>query len=964
MASFFDPAVFVITADATAALATFKEVDASLADMSASADTAGASLTNVEKASKLSGAAMAAVGVAAVGLAKYAIDAATQTQVAFSRLDQALQNTGNSSEATKKQMEGVADAATNLGFKATDAATALGTLVTATGSTKDAQQLMGTAMDYARYKGIDLGTAATTLARATQGSAVAFKALGITLDTHLPKQEAINKAMDEFQQKVQGQASAYMKTFAGQMSELSANAEKLAAKVGDVLIPIIDDVIKFFKTFGNEILIVGGAILTVMAAFKAYEIVMNVFKAAQIVYIAVTTGMAAAQTALTFATEGGEVATASMTVAQWALNAALDANPIGLVVIAVAALAAGFIVLWNHSKTFRDIVIAVAKAGVEAFGWIVGAVGDVVMAIVKLEEGPLKAILGAFSHLPIVGGAAKSALKDISTATNDVGNFFQDTKKSIDGFGNSLDSLANKKIELPGFGGSSSSSTDTSDSSYNLDNYTGGTASSSKAATAAAKRAAEIKKYNDQIVTLQDDMDKDLKDRQDKMTAAQQTFDDAKLAATTAFQNTSQDLTTTYNDAMTAAQTAKDDADLAAQTAYQDAATKAQQDFQDKSATALKNYNDQVASLQQQAADQATKLQQDAATKQQDIVNQSIALLTNAWAQATNTDVGSMFTGGANTASSLLTSLQTQLASIQQLQTDAGKLAGAGYTQAFIQQVLALGPSVGDQMAQQLLNASPATQSAIQSTFSDIQSVSADGLDSLAQQMNSGGVLATQALTNQYNQVTTDLQTALAANQTALNDSLATAQTTYNQALADAQTALDNAMESAADTRDKALTSAQDTYNKAVTSASNTLNNGMVVANDTLTKALTSATDTFNKSVASISQTTMNQLDALQTKIEATAAAIASLGGNTSTATGLESQINALTGGAGNTQDNQTAADQAAAINYNVQVNGYDLSDPNATAQALTTMISNGQTQGVSLTPVVIAGGGKGMVTM
>ena len=95
-----------------------------------------------------------------------------------------------------------------------------------------------------------------------------------------------------------------------------------------------------------------------------------------------------------------------------------------------------------------------------------------------------------------------------------------------------------------------------------------------------------------------------------------------------------------------------------------------------------------------------------------------------------------------------------------------------------------------------------------------------------------------------------------------------------------------------------------------------------------------------------------------------TAAAIASLGGNTSTATGLESQINALTGGAGNTQNNQTAADQAAAINYNVQVNGYDLSDPNATAQALTTMISNGQTQGVSLTPVVIAGGGKGMVTM
>lgn len=961
MASFFDPAVFVITADATAALATFKEVDASLGQMSASADTAGASLTNVEKASKLSGVALAAVGVAAVGLAKYAIDAATQTQVAFTRLDQALQNTGNASAATEKQMQGVADSATNFGFKATDAATALGTLVTATGSTSDAQQLLGTAMDYARYKGIDLGTAATTLARATQGSAVAFKALGITLDTSLPKQEAINKAMDEFQQKVSGQASAYMKTFAGQMSELSANAEKFAADIGDVLIPIIDDVIKFFKDFGNEILIVGGAILTAMAAFKAYQIAMDLFKAAQIVYIAVTTGMAAAQTALTFATEAGTDASKAMTVVQAALNAVMDANPIGLVVIAITALAAAFIVAWNHSATFRDIVIEVGKAGVEAFGWVVGAIGDVVTAIMNLTDGPLKTILGALSHLPIVGGAAKDALKAIGDGTKDVGNFFDNTKKSIDGMASSLDSLSNKKIELPGMGGSSSSSTDTSSSAYNLDNYTGANTGATKAAAAATKRAAEIKKYNDQIVTLQDDMDKDLQDRQDKMTAAQQTFDDAKTAAQTAFQNTSQDLQSKYNDAMTAAQTAKDDADLAAQTAYQDAATKAQQAYQDASTKALTDYNNNVASLQQQAADQATKLQQDAATKQQDIVNQSISLLTNAWAQATNTDVGSMFTGGANTASSLLTSLQTQLTSIQQLQTDAGKLAGAGYTQAFIQQVLALGPSVGDQMAQQLLNASPATQSAIQSTFSDIQSVSADGLDSLAQQMNSGGVLATQALTNQYNQVTTDLQTALAANQTALNASLATAQTTYNTALADAQTALDSAMQSAANTRDNALTAAQDTYNKAVTSATNTLNDGMTVANDTLTKALTSATDTFNKSVASISQTTMTQLDALQTKIETTAAAIAALGGNTSAANNLASSIGAVTGTTNGSGAQISAADQAASVNYNVQINGYSLTDPNATAQTLMATIQNGQTQGVPVTTTML-GGGKGLV--
>jgi phage-related protein len=42
-----------------------------------------------------------------------------------------------------------------------------------------------------------------------------------------------------------------------------------------------------------------------------------------------------------------------------ALNLAMDANPIGLVVAAIAALAAGFIYAYNHSETFRQIVLTV-----------------------------------------------------------------------------------------------------------------------------------------------------------------------------------------------------------------------------------------------------------------------------------------------------------------------------------------------------------------------------------------------------------------------------------------------------------------------------------------------------------------------------------------------------------------------------------------------------------------------------
>ena len=57
----------------------------------------------------------------------------------------------------------------------------------------------------------------------------------------------------------------------------------------------------------------------------------------------------AAQTIWTVATKGA-------TAAQWLFNAAMAANPITLIIIAVIALGVGLVVLWKKSETFRDIV--------------------------------------------------------------------------------------------------------------------------------------------------------------------------------------------------------------------------------------------------------------------------------------------------------------------------------------------------------------------------------------------------------------------------------------------------------------------------------------------------------------------------------------------------------------------------------------------------------------------------------
>ncbi|MDO3058474.1 MULTISPECIES: phage tail tape measure protein [Mycobacteriaceae] len=65
--------------------------------------------------------------------------------------------------------------------------------------------------------------------------------------------------------------------------------------------------------------------------------------------------------AFNLATNAIKIATTAWAAAQWLLNAALTANPIGLIVAGVAALAAGLIYAYKHSETFRRIVDAAWK---------------------------------------------------------------------------------------------------------------------------------------------------------------------------------------------------------------------------------------------------------------------------------------------------------------------------------------------------------------------------------------------------------------------------------------------------------------------------------------------------------------------------------------------------------------------------------------------------------------------------
>lgn len=119
----------------------------------------------------------------------------------------------------------------------------------------------------------------------------------------------------------------------------------------------------------------GQMLSTATAAVKAFTIA----KWAEIKALVVSTAAAVKNTAATVLSSGANirltaaiiatavaqkaVAVASniWTVAQWALNAALTANPVGVVIMAIAALVAAVVLAYKNSETFRNICDQVWK---------------------------------------------------------------------------------------------------------------------------------------------------------------------------------------------------------------------------------------------------------------------------------------------------------------------------------------------------------------------------------------------------------------------------------------------------------------------------------------------------------------------------------------------------------------------------------------------------------------------------
>ena len=242
-------------------------------------------------------------------------------------------------------------------------------------------------------------------------------------------QYAVQAATSEGGQFYNGMLEA-SQTFSGRMSTLKDNVAALTgeltsglfAALGDLVVKLNDVVTSFLDSdekmaqLKDTIGIATSVVAAAGAAFLAYKGYVALATAAEVAHTVATTAMTAANAA-------AEAGATGLALAQAALNAVISANPVALLVSALAALATGLVTAYKTSETFRNTVNSafstVKNIAQSAIGTVVDWINDLVAKI----EGAAAALTNLKNGI----GAAADAY---NTAYNNAINNYNQRKSA------------------------------------------------------------------------------------------------------------------------------------------------------------------------------------------------------------------------------------------------------------------------------------------------------------------------------------------------------------------------------------------------------------------------------------------------------------------------------------------------------------------------------------------------------
>jgi len=213
-----------------------------------------------------------------------------------------------------------------------------------------------------------------------------------------------------------GQADAYAASAPGQMAIVGDSFGELGEEVGSAFLPLLKELITIVRGVTDVLTENSGAV-------KAVAIVIGVLAAG---ILAANVAIAAYNAIMTAV----RIATTAWTVAQTALNVVLSLNPIGIVIIAITALIAAFVLAYQNSETFRNIVDGVFKAvvgfvqtAVATISRVIGTLADILSAPFKALEGVVRTVMDTVTGLVQAAvGVINGILDGIRGAIDTVAN--------------------------------------------------------------------------------------------------------------------------------------------------------------------------------------------------------------------------------------------------------------------------------------------------------------------------------------------------------------------------------------------------------------------------------------------------------------------------------------------------------------------------------------------------------------
>jgi hypothetical protein len=891
------PILVQIQADVTSLKQGLAQAEAAIKGVDDNVKVASTGMSNFS--SKLKGVA-STLGVAFAGtqIAAFAKD----TIMAASNMAESLSKVrvvfGDGAAAVEAWGKTAADSMGISNQAALEAAGTYGNLFQAFGLGQGQAQDMSMSLvqlagDMASFNNTSIDDAITALRSGLSGETEPLKKFGVAMNEARLKTEALSLGLIKSTSdaltpaaKAQAAYALIMKDTAlaqgdyARTSDGTANTMKtLQAKMEDAKVALGDALMPAFKGL-LAVLKIAIPLLTKLGIFfqnnqdeiKAFAIALGIGSVAWGVYTLVVK---------------------RATIAQKLLNLAQKMNPIGLIVVAVALLAAGLVKLWKNSETFRNVIITVGKAGLMAFASIIPMVGKVGEAVLKFLMTPLKLVLGALSKLPGVGKYAKTGLDLLNKGLDGVSDFADKAAAKANDLIKTLDNVGKAKAKVEKNVSTTTKGGKTTTTTTEVD-----AKALEKAAKAEQKRLDKLKDYQKDVEDIYKDMNEVITEAQEKSQEALEARNERMAEAQERYNETVADLNKQYAESIADAEERAAEQRADAQENYRKAETEAKKRFASQQIQIAKQYNDKVADLekalqnklkdiQESANTKRAELTQKAAEKQAGIIQQSMDRLRSAFASKTGFNLGEAMAGGKS-ADALLTDLKSKLAAAKELQANAAALAGMGYSQTFIEQVVKNGPEAGNKIAEALKAASPDATKELQSLYGQVETISETGLDALAATMNAGGKLATSELMEAYTQVATDLKVSLTEVDKQMQDGLAEAQAAYAAAMTEAKaerdermteamTAMQESIAEAQATLDAALAEAEKTLAKARAEAQKRLNEGLAEAQKTLQKALTDAQKAYEKAIDEINKATEKKLADLKAKLAEVAAAMAAL---------------------------------------------------------------------------------------